>query len=103
MSMIATGLVLRGVSDTNLVKNAREQLRAVAETAKNDPRRHNAIFDNPLKNQRLVAKRPVISVRGGDLRNIVQEGRKKAQFNKAFSVFTAHTAPINHKVSHAFG
>tara|TARA_R110001632_G_scaffold79926_2_gene178928 strand:- start:134 stop:466 length:333 start_codon:yes stop_codon:yes gene_type:complete len=94
---------LRGGSDTDMVKNARDKLRANIDLSRTDLKRHNILFNNTLNNQRLKAVKPVISLRGGDIRNLVQEGRKKAQFNKALSVFTTHSNPVNNKVSHAFG
>jgi hypothetical protein len=96
--------VIRGHDERDMVKNMRDQLRRhIADGKTHDNLRHNVLLHSRVKDiNRLKAVKPVVSLRGGDLRNIVQEGRKKAQFKKASSIFMTHTQPVVNKVSHSF-
>ena len=106
--MLAVGgmgaTLLRGHDERDMVKNMRDQVRrSVADSKTHDVLRHNVLLHNRVKDvSRLKAVKPIVSLRGGDLKNIVQEGRKKAQFKKSSSLFMTHTQPIVNKVSHSF-
>ena len=95
---------LRGHDERDVVKNMRDQVRrTIADSKTHDVLRHNCLLHNRVKDlSRLKPVKPVVSLRGGDIRNIVQEGRKKAQSKKAGTLFMTHTQPINNKVSHSF-
>ena len=90
---------MRGMDNKDIVKTARDVVRrGIADGKSSDLLRHNELLHNRVKDiRRLNVPKPVISVRGGDIRNIIQEGRKKAQHNKAHSPFTVHSQPSKNK------
>ena len=92
--------VFRGVDERDLEKDFRDQLRRGNDlVASNDFRRPHQILSKVMKASSLpVLIKPVVSTRGGDVRHLVKQGREKAQFKKATSVFTQHTHPQKFKV-----
>jgi len=93
---------MRGMDNRDVVKTARDVMRrGIADDRTQDKLRHNNLLHNRITDiKRLKPVKPVISIRGGDIKNIIQEGRKKAQFNKATSPFTIHSQPVkNHYFS----
>jgi len=95
----ALGLAVmnRGMDHRDIVKDGRNAMRRGIELSKNDYRRPNLLFDPKAKLQQSLKKsKPIVSTRGGDVRNIVCEARKRSQFKKAHSDFTKlETAPVN--------
>lgn len=89
---------VRGMDDRDSVKCMRNIVRKQIDLKTTDLRRGHDIFANVTKAQNLRKVKPVISTRGGDSRNMVQEGRKKAQHNKANSPFNKYTIPFNQKI-----
>lgn len=94
----ALGLAVknRGMDHREIVKDARNAVRRGLEIGKTDLRRVNELYEPKAKKQvSLRRAKPVVSTRGGDVRNIVQDARKRSQFKKAHSDFTklAH-APV---------
>lgn len=91
---------MRGVDERHIVKDMRDSARRGNDMiANNDFKRHNDLFDKRLVARNLPTNPlPVVSKRGGDMRNMVQEGRNKEQFKKAATMFMTHTNPIGAKV-----
>lgn len=92
------GLALaQGHDNRDVVKSVRDVARREISKLKEETRRHND-FDRRIPDvSKLRTIRPVIAPRGGDIKNIIQEGRKKAQHNKAYSPFMSRVEPIKHK------
>lgn len=94
---------MRGVDERNIVKDIRDSVRRGNDLiANNDFKRHNELFDRKLRATVPKPVLPTVSSRGGDMRNMVCEGRKKAQFKKAATVFMTHSVPVSNKVTHFF-
>ena len=91
---------MRGVDERNLVLDMRDQLsRGNDLVANHDFRRPHQILNKVMKASSLpVLIKPVVSTRGGDVRHLVKQGREKAQFKKATSLFTQHTHPQRIKI-----
>ena len=89
---------MRGMDSKDLVMCHRNMIRAGIDLARTDLRRPHKILDKTGPSQILKFVKPVISVRGGDNRNMIQEARKKAQHNLANSVFTKFSVPTNNKI-----
>ena len=90
---------MRGVDERNIAMDIRNSVRRGNDMiANNDFKRPNDLFDKRLVARNLPNLIPVVSKRGGDMRNLVQEGRKKEQFKKAATLFMTHTNPIGAKV-----
>jgi len=81
---------VRGMDSRDKVKCMRDMMRRkIADGKTQDVLRHNTLLHNRVKDvSRLQLLKPVLSTRGGDVRHLIQEGRKKAQFNKANNPFT---------------
>lgn len=97
MSLLAATIKgVRGIDSRDIVADHRNQVRRVVDLAANcDLRRHNEFHKPKLKDEMLKRVRPVLSTRGGDMRHIISEGRKKAQHNKAHNPFTKlEAAPV---------
>lgn len=92
--------MLRGHDIRDTAKTMRDMVRReIADGKTMDKVRHNDLLHTRIKDtNRLPVVKPVVSLRGGDIRNIIQEGRKKAQSNKANSIFMTHTQPVVNKV-----
>ena len=88
---------MRGHDSRDTQKVMRDMMRRkIADGKTQDVLRHNELLHKRIKDvSRLQAVKPVLSTRGGDVRHLIQEGRKKAQFNKANSAFTKlSSAPV---------
>lgn len=81
---------MRGHDSRDTQKVMRDMMRRkIANGKTQDVLRHNTLLHDRIKDvSRLQPVKPVLSTRGGDVRHLIQEGRKKAQFNKANSAFT---------------
>ena len=89
----------RGMDIRDKVKCMRDEIRFKNELVDNmDFRRPNQLYSKyqPAKSQPIL--KAVVSARGGDLRNVVKQGREKAQFKKAIEPFTQLTQPQNFKL-----
>ena len=92
-------MIMRGMDNRDMVKCMREQTRFNNEfMAKTDFRRPHAFKSMYQKPSNMPVPKPVVSARGGDLKDIVKQGREKAQFNKAVSPFTQTTIPNKMKI-----
>lgn len=77
-----------GMDSRDMMKCKRDQFRRQADIMRTDIRRPNDLFSPKSVSVNLRRVKPVISTRGTDIRHIVQEGRKKAQYNKAVGNLT---------------
>ena len=96
--------MLRGHDIRDTAKTMRDIVRReIADGKTMDKVRHNKLLHQRIKDtNRLPVVKPVVSLRGGDIRNIIQEGRKKAQANKANSIFMTHSHPVVNKVNSGY-
>lgn len=77
-----------GMDSRDMVKCKRDQFRRQADLMRTDVRRPNDLFAPKSVSVSLRKVKPVVSTRGTDIRHIIQEGRKKAQYNKAVGNLT---------------
>lgn len=97
---------MRGHDNRDTAKTIRDMVRRkIADGKTADSMRHNDLLHSRIPDPpqgRMPFVKPVVSLRGGDVRHLVQEGRKKAQFNKATGVFQTHSQPVVNKVFSGF-
>jgi len=81
------------------VKCMRDMARHANNLSDNiDFRRPNEIFSKYQKATSQPILKAVVSARGGNMSDMVKQGREKAQFNKSMSNFTQTAIPNKMKI-----
>jgi hypothetical protein len=93
----------RGHDIRDREKTARDVIRNAVDLSDNiDFRRPNQLYSLYQRAQPQLIAKPVISMRGGNLKDMVKQGREKAQFNKSMSNFTQTAIPNKMKIGGGF-
>tara|TARA_R100000541_G_scaffold11969_5_gene20240 strand:- start:2267 stop:2572 length:306 start_codon:yes stop_codon:yes gene_type:complete len=93
---------IRGMDNRDMVKVLRDKQRYdIAYNKDNTSNifRKDIFRESPKDMTKLKLNKPVISMRGSDIKDQVLEGRKKAQYNKVNTPFMSYSQPVDTKIT----